>query len=499
MKVCSVEQMRACDVASSEEFGISSIVLMENAAIACSAEAEKFSDIAVVCGKGNNGGDGFAAARHLINKGKKVKVYMLSNDGFSADALTNYNILKKMDADIVYINDVQKFADEIHNTECIIDAIFGTGIHGKIEGCAADVIKAVNESDAYVISADIPSGINADTGEVCGCAVRADKTVTFAAYKTGLLMYPGADYAGEIVVADISIPKCLVEKSTVSVHDEKYFTEIMPKRSRNSQKGNYGKILIIGGSKGMAGAVYLACSAAFKTGAGIVTACVPEEINEILQTSVPNVMTFPVDFEKDTEKIIQKLSGFDVILFGNGIGRADFVPILLEKVLNAAKVPVVIDADGLFALSKNTKMMKNSECDIILTPHAMEMARLLKISVSEVEKDRIVVSKSFVSYPRLTLVLKGNHTIITAPFGAQSINVTGNSGMATAGSGDVLAGMTAALAAVMPTDKAAELAVYLHGKAGDRAAEKLSEYSVTAQDIIDSISHILPLENIREI
>lgn len=499
MKVCSVEQMRACDALSAEEYGISGIVLMENAAIACAAAAEKFSDIAVICGKGNNGGDGFAAARHLINKGKKVTVYLAMGDDFSAEALVNYNILKNMKANIHCIEDIRKFGEDIYNAECIIDALFGTGIHGSIDGRAADIIEVMNASKAYVISADIPSGINADSGEVCGHAVQADKTVTFAAYKTGLLMYPGADYAGKIIVADISVPKILIEKSAVSVHEEKYFAEIMPKRRQNSQKGNYGKIFAIGGSRGMAGAMYLACNAAFKTGAGIVTACVPEEINEILQISVPNAMTFPVDFERDTEKIIKKMSGFDVILFGNGMGRDVYAPKLLEKVLKNSKVTVVIDADGLFALSKNIDMLKNRTCEIILTPHAMEMARLLKISADEVEKDRLAISKRFVSLQGLTLVLKGNHTIITAPSGAQSINVTGNSGMATAGSGDVLAGMTAALAAVMPTDKAAELAVYLHGMAGEYSSEHKNEYSVMAQDILDSISHILPLENVHEI
>lgn len=499
MKVCSVEQMRTCDREASEKFGISSLVLMENAALQCVKEAENFTNIAVVCGKGNNAGDGFAAARHLINKGKNVKIFLALGTDFSGDALINYNILVKMNADIIQIDDINAFKSALSDADCILDALFGTGMHGAAAGKAAQVIETVNESDAYVISADVPSGINADTGEICSVAVRADKTVTFAAYKTGLLMYPAADYTGEIVVADISIPKILTDSAEVSVHDDKYFAEIMPKRFNNSQKGDYGKVFVIGGSRGMAGAVQMALTAAFRTGAGIVTACIPEEINDVLQVSLPQAMTFPVNFETDKDKIIDKMSGFDAILFGNGIGRHDFAVNLLEAVLKAAQVPVIIDADGLYALAQKPQILKDSSCDIILTPHSMEMARLAGLSVAEIEKDRPGVSKSFVSENELTLVLKGNHTIITAPTGFQSINMTGNSGMATAGSGDVLAGITAALAAVIRPEKAAELAVYLHGKAGDYAADRLSEYAVTAADILDAIPHILPLENIQKI
>lgn len=497
MKVCTVNQMRKCDKDAEEKFGINSLVLMENAARSCFEAASDFTKIAVVCGKGNNAGDGFAAARHLINSGRTVTIFTAFSEGFSEDAQINYNILRKLRADIVEIKDIDEFRRRLADFECIIDALFGTGIHGEITGNAAKIIETVNNSGAYIISADIPSGVNADTGEVCSVAVRADKTVTFAAYKTGLLMYPGADFTGEIIVSDISMPKALFEDVTVNVHGEDYFAEIMPKRFNNSQKGNYGKIFIIGGKKGMAGAVCMAASAALKTGAGIVTACIPEEINDIVQIALPQVMTFPVDFEKDTDKIIEKMKDFDVILFGNGIGRDICIENLLAAVLENADMPVIIDADGLFAFSKNIGIAH--KCDFILTPHSMEMARLLKTNVEEVEKNRLSLSEKFVSDNKVTLVLKGNHTIITAASGIQSINLTGNSGMATAGSGDVLAGITAALAAVKKPEEAAELAVYLHGCAGDYAAKALSEYSVTAADIQDALPHILPLEKMKRI
>jgi len=253
--------------------------------------------------------------------------------------------------------------------------------------------------------------------------------------------------------------------------------------------------LVIGGSIGMAGAVCLAIDGAFGVGAGIVTACVPTEINDIIQKRIPNAMTIPVDFKKDIDKIISKIDSFDVVLIGNGIGRDESVVDLLESVIKNANVPIVIDADGLFALSKKPEMLKTAKSEIILTPHSMEMARLISGTVEAVESDRLGISEKYVLENGLTLVLKGNHSIITTHNGKQFINLTGNSGMATAGSGDVLAGMVAGLAAGKSSaENAAILGVYLHGLAGDYGAKKKSEESLTSVDITDAISHILPVE-----
>ena len=497
--VCTASQMRNIDKIASLKFNIPSIVLMENAALACVREIFKYDSFTVICGKGNNGGDGLAIARHLINMGKAVKIYLVLGDNFSGDALINYNILKSMS--VSFSTDFSELETDLRLSDCTVDALFGTGIHGEITGTARDVIEKINSCAKYVLSVDVPSGVNSDTGET-DIAVKADKTVTFAAYKRGLLLFPGADYTGKIIVSDISIPEQAFELEEVRIKalTEEYLIGIMPKRCANSQKGDYGKILVIGGSVGMAGAVIMACEAAFRTGAGIVTACVPSEINDIVQTSLAQAMTFPVNFEKDTEKIIEKMSGFDAVLFGNGIGRDEWVQELLKKILENAAVPVVIDADGLFALAGDTEILKKCKSDVILTPHAMEMARLIGKDVQTVENDRFSVAGSFVSEYRLTLVLKGNHSIITAPDGEQSVNMTGNAGMATAGSGDVLAGMTAALAArKLSPYNAAELAVYLHGAAGDTAKIFWKEDSLTARDIITCISQKLPVENELEI
>ena len=308
------------------------------------------------------------------------------------------------------------------------------------------------------------------------------------------MLFPAADFTGEVICADISIPKAAFDDIKINTIDSEDAKTLMPKRKVNSHKGDYGKVFVIGGSIGMEGAVVLACEAAFKVGAGIVTACVPKEINETVSASCVHAMTYPADFSEDAEKIIEKMPEYDAILFGNGIGRGKEIVSLLEKVLKASKVPVIIDADGLYALSVKPEILKECNCEVILTPHSQEMARLLGKTADFVEKNRISASKEFAKEYGVALVLKGNHSIITAPWGEQYINMTGNSGMATAGSGDVLAGMTAGLICMQKPFLKAALSVWLHGAAGDRAAEQLGEYSITALDILDAIPHILPVE-----
>ncbi len=494
MKVCYAQQMREADSIAIKKFNIPGIVLMENAALSCVSEIKNFNSFTILVGKGNNGGDGLCIARHLLNMGKNVNIYLIFGDEFKGDALINYKILKSVGADFKTLENFNELKTDILLSDCVVDAIFGIGISGEIKSPVKEIIEAVNNFGKYVFSVDVPSGINSDNGEIFSVAVKADKTVTFAAYKTGLLLFPAADFAGEVICADISIPDAVLEDIKMQTVDDMFVKSIMPKRFKNSHKGSYGKVFAIGGSVGMDGAVVLAAKAAFKVGAGIVTACVPENINSDVTTACVQAMTFPVDFSKNSDKILDKISEFDAVLFGNGIGRDVHVTDLLKKVLKTSKVPVIIDADGLYALSKDPEMLKRCVCDVILTPHSQEMARLIGKSADYVEKNRLLVSKDFAQKYGVTLVLKGNHSIITAPDGNQYINMTGNSGMATAGSGDVLAGMAAGFACVCEATEAAVLSVYLHGAAGDFAAENLTEYALTAPDILDAVPHILPVE-----
>lgn len=497
MKVCTAGEMRSIDAMTIEKFNIPGIVLMENAAKSCVEEIMDFDSFVIIVGKGNNGGDGLAMARLLIDAGKKVETYLVFDAEFSGDAKINFDRLLKMNITPKSCQDNESLAAAVKNADCVVDAIFGTGIKGEITGVAKEVIDLINEHSDYTLSVDVPSGINSDSGEASESTVKADKTVTFAAYKKGMLLYPAADYTGDVVVADIGIPEEVFDLHGIKIEttDEDFAIKNMPERKKNSHKGDYGKILIIGGKQGMRGAVGLACLGALRMGAGLVTACIPMEICDQLKDLPYEAMTIPVDFSQDAEKIADMVNSYDAVLFGNGIGRDDYVLPLLEKILKIIKVPIVIDADGLFALAKNPELIRGKTA--VLTPHSAEMARLFGISADEVEKDRFGVSGSFAEKYDVTLVLKGNHSIITAPNGARKVNMTGNSGMATAGSGDVLAGMTVALLPRQKPYPAAALAVHLHGKAGDYAKEKLSETSVIASDIIDSIPHILPVENTK--
>ena len=505
MKVCTASQMRAIDKSAWELGGIPSIVLMENAAIACAEEIKKnnsIKNVAIFCGKGNNGGDGFALARHLFNKGINVCVYLVCGSDFSGDALINFEIISKMGINTIelYDADISKF--ELSFYDLVIDAIFGTGIRGEIEGLAYEIIELINENCTNVMSIDIPSGLNADTGKICGICIKADKTVTFAAYKIGMLLYPGAEYTGKVIVKDISIPEYIIDGQNVNINiiDSKMIKNILPPRRQNSHKGDYGKVLIIGGSIGMSGAVAMAAQSCIKCGAGLVTAAVPECINGALEEKLTEPMTIPLPCKNGQVdiscigKLTSLINNYDVCLFGPGIGRNEYIQEILEKLLEVSEIPVIIDADGLFALSQRNDMLDKCKCSVILTPHEMEMSRISKCGLEYVSENRIELSQSYVSTHGVTLILKGPHTIVTSVSGEQYININGNNGMATGGSGDVLAGMVAAFVGRgIDECDAACLGVYLHGLAGDISAKELGYYSMLPTDIIKNIPYALKL------
>lgn len=505
MKACFAAEMRAIDKAASEKGGIPSIVLMENAAMACVNELNRDFDLsqksaAIFCGKGNNGGDGFTIARHLHNLGTEVSVYLVCGNTFSGDALTNFEIIKKMGIKIELITDTENLDLIIKAHDVVIDAIYGTGIHGIVRGISYEVIEAINENAKYVMSVDIPSGVDADSGEICGVCVKANKTVTFAAYKIGMLMFPAADYVGEVTVADISIPQYILDEEnlTVNVIDDKFVRENMPKRFKNSHKGDYGKVLIIAGSKGMSGAAYLSAQTSVISGSGLVFLAVPNAINSALEAKTTEAMTIPLSDnnghinENAVDAILRKADSVDAILIGPGLGRSEDIGFILKKLLHHSKVPVIIDADGINAAAKNMEMIENSACSLVFTPHTMEMSRLTGLDAEFIEKNRLVVSREFAEEYGAVVILKGHHTIVTASDGTQYISITGNSGLATGGSGDVLAGLTVSLAALgVDEAKAAAMAVHIHGTAGDIAAAKYGEMSVTASKVMKSIPEAL--------
>ncbi len=500
MKACYAEQMRGIDRAAMDEAGIPGIVLMENAALACVREIKEAEKVLIFCGKGNNGGDGFAIARHLYNAGIDVEVYPVCGDDFKGDAKINFDIIENMGVAINFEDyTLKELALKIAAADVVVDAIYGTGIKGEIKGFAAEIITLINENAKYILSVDIPSGINADTGEVCSVAIKADKTVTFAAYKLGMLMFPGSDYTGEVKVAPISIPEYIIEAQGIDINviDEKLVSENYPKRNNDSQKGNYGKVFILAGSRGMSGAAYLASQSALYGGAGLVTVGVCESIADAMEAKTTEAMTVVLD---DTDghlsytaemEILKQLDRCDVALIGPGLGRSREVSRIVRTVLTHSAVPVIVDADALYAVAMDMDMLRHCNCPLIFTPHEMEMARLINSDVEYVRSNRIEVSRQFCEEHGVTLVLKGHHTVVTSPALVQYINITGNPGMATGGSGDVLAGLIAALCARVADETiATAMAVRLHGEAGDKAAVKYGVDAMTAMDICECLHTI---------
>ena len=392
MKACFVSQMREIDTMASEIGGIPSIVLMENAAIACiNALKDDFGvmhgrRVAVFCGKGNNGGDGFAIARHLYNSGAEVSVYLVCGNEFKGDAKINFDIITEMSINIDVVSDTENLRYIIRSNDIIIDAIYGTGIHGNVGGISYDVINEINQNSLYVLSVDVPSGINSDSGEICGICVKADKTVTFAAYKIGMLMFPASDYTGQVSVADISIPDYIIDNQniTINVTDESFVRKHFPKRENNSQKGDYGKLLVIAGSAGMTGAAYLASQTAMLSGCGLVTLALPACLNDAMEAKTTEVMTVPLKdigghiSSEAAEKVLEFLERADSVLIGPGLGRSVDVIRIIETVLDNSKVPVIIDADGINAVAKNMDILSGCACPVIFTPHAVEMSRLTR-------------------------------------------------------------------------------------------------------------------------
>ncbi len=501
-KVCLAQEMRNIDRIAIDSYQIPGIVLMENAALSCVDVLKndfslKDKSFCVVCGKGNNGGDGLAIARHLYNAGARVEIVLVSGSEYSGDAKINYDIADSIDINIEEISNIDEFIHTVTNCDVIVDAILGTGAKGEITGLLFDVINTINAIDKYILSVDVPSGINSDTGEVLSVAVRATRTVTFGAYKRGMFLYPAADFTGDITVAPISIPQSVIDAQGINVNvtDAEFVRSIIKERKNNSHKSDYGKLLIIAGSKGMSGAAYLSGEAALKSGAGLVTIVCPECINSVLESKTTEVMTLAVDdvdgciSYNSISKILKNVSEADAVLIGPGLGRGRDIYEIVKEVLIRSTVPVIVDADALYAVSQDISLLKECTCELIFTPHAMEMSRLLGIDVNEIESDRINISRDFSDETGAVLLLKGHHTIVTSPSLKQYINNTGNAGMASAGSGDVLAGIISALIAKgVECAHAAAAGAYIHGLAGDIAAAKYGMESMSATNIIECIS-----------
>ncbi|SCP95162.1 NAD(P)H-hydrate dehydratase [Anaerobium acetethylicum] len=485
-------EMKRCDKATIEKIGVPSMVLMERAALSIVEELENgefnLKRILIVCGAGNNGGDGFAAARLLFLKGYEVDVAFIGDeDRLSEDAGTQMALLKNHGKEVE-----NTIPDREYTT--VVDALFGIGLNTEISGRYAEAVDRINSMDARVLAADIPSGVSADTGQVLGTAVKADVTAAFAYKKLGQVLYPGAVYCGRTEVRDIGITDLGFEGilPKVYTYDESDLKRI-PDRRPYSNKGTYGKILIIAGSCNMSGAAYLAAKAAYRTGAGLVRIYTPSENREILQTMLPEAILSTYDrFHIDVTAFKEIIGWADVIGIGPGIGKGIEAKTILNILLGNAKVPVIIDADGINLVSEHIELLENHKQDIILTPHLGEMSRLLKRDIKGIAQNLLAEADEFARKHHVVCVLKDARTVVADGTGAVYMNQTGNNGMATGGSGDVLTGIIIGLLSQNTTIvEAATLGVLIHGMAGDIAAENKGQYSMMAHDIIDSLADIV--------
>ncbi len=493
-------QMRALDKYMIEQKKIPGILLMENAAYGVfdriRAEAEPCS-VHVFCGTGNNGGDGLAVARILLSNGYDVTVVMTGNEQeLSGDAKTNYAFFEMQDEGVIWLRDALEL-DALNEAEVYVDALFGTGLSRNVSGIHAAVIDYLNERDALVVSVDVPSGVNAQTGAVMGMAVRADITVTFQYPKIGHFMFPGREYAGELRIAKIGVDDgCEIPlQANVCVYESDDEDMCLGMRALDTNKGSYGRLLMIAGSAGMAGAAVLCARSASRAGAGLVIAASTEPVVNVLQNNVPEAVchTFAGGLSGElsglaASEIAGLVEGKTAIVIGPGLGRQSAVKGLVEEVVCHHDMIKVVDADALYMLREDAGLLDDKCGELILTPHPKEFAALSGLSVAQVLENPLKCAVRFAMEHDVIVVLKGTTTVVADPFGNASLVCAGNPGMAKGGSGDVLAGVIASFAAQgKDAYEAALMGVYVAGMAGEYAAEEHGEYSMTPMDTVNHI------------
>ena len=498
--ILTAEEMRLCDAGTMEETGLPSLVLMERAAFEIAQKVmehlgpeygnrAKEMPVLCICGTGNNGGDGAACARILREYGYRCDIFISGDPNrFSPEMAVQVKAAARAGVPFLSGADIE---DAILRASVIVDALFGIGIRRDIEGNNFDLIGLINSSSAYRISADIPSGIDADSGRVHGIAVQADETVTMQFLKRGLILYPGASYAGRVSAARIGI---LPEKDIrpVNALAKEDLRVLIPAREASGNKGTFGKVLIAAGSPGICGAAYLAASAAFRTGCGMVKIVTHEQNREILQTMLPEAMlALYTEPEEAGNVLAENAAWADVIACGPGIGTGKTAKMLVTGALAQKEKPLVLDADALNVLADDPALIRQHP-RVIITPHMGEMSRLSGKSISALKADPLAEAARFAADYGCVCVLKDARTCIQTPGGNAFLNRSGCSGMATAGSGDVLTGITAGLLARRCRfEDAPAAACFLHGLAGEAAAEKAGESGMTAGDIITELMSIL--------
>lgn len=510
MKLVTAEEIQELDRQASEAYGIPSIVLMENAGLRIFDEARRILEnlpgkrVLIFAGKGNNGGDGFVVARHLLNAGAEVKVFLLAGfEDIQGDARTNLTTLQKIGCRIFPLLDekeLQRVDISLLYADLVVDSIFGTGFKGAVRGISAQVIERINNAGKVVIAADLPSGLEANTGRVYGPCIKATTTVTLGLPKIGLYLEPGAGFCGDIRLGDISFPREFYQKNIQRrIITRSWCAERLFRRQRDTHKGDYGKVFVLGGSGGMTGAVLMAAHGALRAGAGLVYLGVPRSLQTIVEMKTTEVITYAFsETEQKTlsvealEAVLELVSSCSVLALGPGMGRHPDTTNFLQRLLTNLEIPVIIDADGLNALAEVMDILEEVRCPLVLTPHPGEMARLTGKGRHFIQKDRLRVVENAAALWKCVVVLKGAKTLVATPEGEVYLNITGNPGMATGGSGDVLTGVIAAfIGQGLSPVEAAVLGTYVHGTAGDLGSKIKGERGLTAGDIIDFLPKVL--------
>jgi hydroxyethylthiazole kinase-like uncharacterized protein yjeF len=503
MKVSSVEQMRAMDRRAIEELGISEELLMENAGLAAFQVLSREigcagKRIVVFCGIGNNGGDGLVVARHILSGGGTPRVFVVGDlNGFRGAAKTNLDICTRLPVEVKRVKEIETLRAAVVHSDGIVDALFGTGLDREPSGLHREAIELINMSGKPVLSLDIPSGVNGDTAEVMGTAVRADHTVTFGLPKIGTMLYPGCELCGTLHVCPISFPPSLTEAEALEVEINGFIA--LPERARTVHKGLMGDVLFIAGAAAYFGAPYFSAMSFLKAGGGYARLAAPRSMVPFLATRGSEIVFVPQAETPEgslaltnRDALIALADRADMVVIGPGLSLSEETQGLVRELAAATAKPLLIDGDGITALTGAREIIRNRKAPTILTPHTGEMSRLTGESVAEIERKRIPLLQETAAALGAFIVLKGARSLIGTPERRVFINLSGNAGMATAASGDVLTGTIAAMFGLgLPLTEAVRKGVFIHGLSGDLAAADKGEDGITAQDVLNYLPYAM--------
>jgi ADP-dependent NAD(P)H-hydrate dehydratase / NAD(P)H-hydrate epimerase len=495
MKISRVSEMKQLDQAAIRQFGISDEILMENAGLAVCTVIQNELGVAgkrfvVFCGPGNNGGDGFVIARKLHSNGGRVKIYLAGPRGkYQGAAAANLAILERIALEITAIDRAESVKPDVFHCDAVVDALLGTGLTKNIEGLFRDIVMLVNAAGKTVFSVDIPSGVNGDTGKIMGAAVQADFTIAFGLPKVGNLLYPGFDHCGKLFVSHICFPPSLYRDFTIETNDPL----VLPRRNPCFHKGDFGNLLCIAGAAGYFGAPYFSALSFLKAGGGYSRLAAPGSITPFIAAKGSEIVFLPQEETdagslslKNKKSLLAVADQMDIVILGPGMSLNEETQTLSRDLAREIGKPLLIDGDGITAVCKDLDIIRQRRTPTILTPHLGEMAKITQTDTGEIDDNKIDIVQQTARNLNAFIVLKGPHSLIGCPDGKVFVNLSGNSGMATAGAGDALTGTIAAMHTLgLGLESAVRKGVHIHGLAGDLAAADKGEDGMTAQDILD--------------